>query len=63
MSARSGTVSIEWECRRLYGRFLVFGRTLIIETGDKRKTAQLGQLSPPLLARMILREMAQDGEI
>src|ERR1041385_908277 len=63
MSARSGTVSIEWEGRLLYGRFLVFGRTLIVEAGDKRKPAQLGQLAPPLLARMILREMAQDEEI
>jgi hypothetical protein len=42
MSVRSGTVSIEWEGRRLYGRFIVFGRTLIIEAGDRRKTAQLG---------------------
>jgi hypothetical protein len=63
MSVRSGTVSVEWEGRLLYGRFLVFGRTLIVEAGERRKTAQLGQLAPPLLARMMLREMAQDGEI
>ena len=63
MSARSGTVSIQWEGRQLYGRFLVFGRTLIVEAGSHRKMAQLGQLDPPLLARMMLREMAQEGEI
>ena len=63
MSGRSGTVSVEWGGRLLYGRFVVFGRSLIIEAGGKRKTAQLGQLTPPLLARMLLREMAQDGEI
>jgi hypothetical protein len=63
MRARSGTVSIEWKGRLLYGRFVVFGRSLIIEAGGKRKTAQLGRLAPPLLARMMLRELAQDGEI
>ena len=63
MSVRSGTVSIEWQGRLLYGRFLVFGRTLIIEAGGRSKTAQLGELAPPLLARMMLREMAHDGEI
>ena len=63
MSVRSGTVSIEWKGRLLYGRFLVFGRTLIVEAGGKRKTAHLGQLAPPLRARMMLREMAQGGEI
>lgn len=50
MSTRSGTVSIHWEGRLLYGRFLVFGRTLIVDAGGRRKMAQLGQLAPPLRA-------------
>jgi hypothetical protein len=55
------TSTQEW----LYGRFLVFGRTLIIEAGGRMRggAVRRAKLAAPLLARMTLREMAHDGNI
>jgi hypothetical protein len=64
MTGRSGTVSIDYKGRRLEGRYVVFGERMTVESGGHTKIAYLrGLAGAEGLARIMLRELADDGVI
>jgi hypothetical protein len=56
------TVTIERDGKTYSGHFRVDGGTLIVTTAAGRKSSPLGQASPEVLARVLLREMVWAGK-
>jgi hypothetical protein len=65
MSNRTGSVSIEYNGRQLEGTFVVFGRRVTVESGSHTKAAyDPGSVAGARgLARIMLRELAEEGLI
>jgi hypothetical protein len=56
------TVTAEHEGRQVQGLYAVDGQMLIASYGIHSKTTQLGGMSAPTLARVLLLELANEGK-
>jgi hypothetical protein len=57
-------ITIDYDGREVRGSFSVWGRTITVETAHGSKTTQLGgpAVKAEALARIMLRELAQEGK-
>jgi len=65
MTERSGKVTVDHKGRRLQGNYVVFGDRVTVESGGHTKTASYSSsfAGAEMIARIMLREMADEGEI
>jgi hypothetical protein len=61
-AANEGQVTIEHEGRLVTGTFSVWAGMVTVRSSGGHKTADLGESSAAGLARIMLRELAQDGK-
>jgi hypothetical protein len=56
------TITAEHEGRQVQGLYALYGQMLTVSYGIRSKTTQLGELTAPTLARVLLSELAKDGK-
>jgi hypothetical protein len=55
-------ITIEFAGRMISGTYTVWAGTISVSSAHGRKTARLGASKPDGLARIMLRELAQEGK-
>ena len=56
-------ITVEHKGRVLSGTYVIWRGTLTVSSGLVSKSALIGRLLPEALARIMLRELANDGQI
>ncbi len=59
----SGTVELESNGKTYHATWRVDGRTQHVSTAMGQKTTQVGGTPPHILARVMLRELVQEGRV
>lgn len=56
-------ITVEYKGRILSGTYVVWRGTITVTSGLVSKSALVGRVLPQALARIMLRELAEDGQI